>query len=88
MQFVNTGLENYISTEKIIAVFSNNSAPIKNLIKVAKENSRCVDLTFGRKCKCVILTTSNHVILGSFKPKTVAAKIYPDLLLQDDEDDE
>lgn len=79
-QFINTGLENYVALDKIVAIFSNKSNPIKATISKAKEAGTCIDLTFGRKCKSVIMTTHNQLILSPTNTKTLTARIYPDIV--------
>ncbi len=68
------GYKNYISSERIVAVISPESRPIKSLIANARENSRLIDATMGKKTKSVIITNSNHVILSANNPETISLR--------------
>ena len=49
MQLIHIGFGNFVSAEKIIAVVSPDSAPIKRIIQDAKEQGLLIDATYGRK---------------------------------------
>jgi len=70
--FINIGLGNLISEDKIIAVLKPESAPIKRMVQEAKENKNLVDSTFGRKTRAVIVCMENKIILSSIQPETIA----------------
>lgn len=75
MKLVNIGFGNIISANKIVAIVSPESAPIKRLIGNAKENKSVVDATFGRKTRAVMIMDSGHIILSSIQPETVAIRV-------------
>lgn len=62
MRFVNIGYGNLVSADRITAVVSNDSAPVKRIINFAKEKGTLIDATQGRKTHSVIITDSNHII--------------------------
>ncbi len=72
IQLVNIGFGNIVCANRIIAIVSPESAPIKRIINEAKENNRLVDATYGRRTRAVIITDSTHVILSAIQPETVA----------------
>lgn len=72
---ISIGYKNYILTERIVAVVSPDSRPIKNLIKGARENDRLINATMGNKTKSVIITNSNHVILSANAPETIVNRV-------------
>lgn len=74
-QFVNIGLGNIISASRIIAIVNPESGPIKRLVREAKEAGRLIDATVGRRTRAVIFTDSDHVILSSVQPETVASRL-------------
>ena len=78
MQLVNIGFGNIISANRIIAIVSPESAPIKRIIQEAKENSTVVDATYGRRTRAVIIMDSGHVILSAVQPETVASRLDSD----------
>ncbi len=75
MQLVNIGFGNIVSAERIVAIVSPESAPIKRLIQEAKDNKTAVDATYGRRTRAVLIMDSNHVILSAVQPETVGGRI-------------
>ncbi len=75
MKLVNIGFGNIVSVNKIVAIVSPESAPIKRMIVDAKEKRSVVDVTFGRKTRAVMIMDSGHVILSSIQPETVAGRV-------------
>jgi regulator of extracellular matrix RemA (YlzA/DUF370 family) len=72
---VNIGFGNVVIASKIIAVLSPSSAPMKRLKEEARENKRLLDATQGRKTRAILITDSNHVILSSVQPETIAQRL-------------
>ena len=70
--FVNIGLGNLVATERIIAIIDPYSAPVKRLIKDARTDNKLIDATYGRKKRAVIITDSDHIIVTSLQPETIA----------------
>lgn len=64
MELINVGFENSVNADRIVAVVSPDSAPIKRLIQNAKEQGRLLDATQGRKTMSVIITDCDYVILS------------------------
>lgn len=75
MKFINIGFSNLIAAERIVALASPDSAPLKRLIQDSREDGRAIDCTCGKKTKSVIITDSDHVILSALPPETLAARI-------------
>ncbi len=78
MRFINIGFSNMISAERIVAVASPDSAPVKRLIQDSREDGRAVDCTCGKKTKSVLIMDSDHVILSALPPETIAARLEKD----------
>ncbi|HEY9701950.1 MAG TPA: DUF370 domain-containing protein [Allocoleopsis sp.] len=72
IQLINIGFGNIVSANRVIAIVSPESAPIKRIIADAKERGQLVDATYGRRTRAVIITDSSHVILSAIQPETVA----------------
>ena len=72
---VNIGFGNMVNRDRIIAVVSPETAPIKRLVQDAKDESRVIDVTCGRRTRSVIITDSDHVILSALKCETISNKI-------------
>ena len=75
MQLVNIGFGNIISAERIVAIVSPESAPIKRMIQEAKDNKTAVDATCGRRTRAVLVMDSGHMILAAVQPETVGGRI-------------
>lgn len=79
MKFINIGFGNMVSAERMVALVSPDSAPIKRLIQDAKDSGRVIDVTCGRRTRAVVITDSEHVILSAIQAETIANRL-------DDED--
>lgn len=75
MKFINIGHGNIVSSDRIIAIVSPDSAPIKRLIQEARDKGRLVDSTYGRRTRAVIITDSEYMLLSSVQPETMANRI-------------
>ena len=78
MQLINIGFGNIVSANRIIAIVSPESAPIKRIIQEAKENGNAVDATYGRRTRAVLIMDSGHIILSAVQPETVASRLDKD----------
>ena len=74
MKLVNIGFGNLVSADKVVAVVSPESAPIKRIVQEAKEKGVLIDATFGRRTKAVIIMDSDNVVLSAILPETVAGR--------------
>ena len=75
MKFINVGFGNMVAAERVVAVVSPESAPIKRLIQDSKDNGRAIDVTCGKRTRAVILTDSEHVILSAFQAETISNRL-------------
>ena len=64
MKLVNIGFGNMVNASRVISVTAPDSAPIRRMIQLAKDNGMLIDATCGRKTKSVILSDSDHIILS------------------------
>ncbi len=74
MKLVNIGFGNLINEDRVIAILSPESAPVKKIVKESKAKSTLIDATHGRKTMSVIVTDSENVVLSYLDLKQVAAK--------------
>ncbi|GAA5415052.1 extracellular matrix regulatory protein A [Paraliobacillus ryukyuensis] len=84
IKLINIGFGNVVSANRIISIVSPESAPIKRIITVARENNKLVDATYGRRTRAVIITDSDHVVLSAVQPETVGQRV---LSHEDDADE-
>lgn len=74
MKLINIGFGNMVSADKVVAVVSPDSAPIKRIVQEAKEKGILIDATFGRRTKAVLIMDSDNVVLSAILPETVAGR--------------
>ncbi|GGH73561.1 UPF0296 protein [Compostibacillus humi] len=75
LRLINIGFGNVVSANRIISIVSPESAPIKRIITVARENNKLIDATYGRRTRAVIITDSDHVVLSAVQPETVGQRV-------------
>ena len=88
MKFINIGFGNMVAAERVVALVSPDSAPIKRLIQEAKDESRTVDVSCGRKTRSVIITDSELVILSALHTETISKRLSGSDDGDDGEEDE
>lgn len=72
MKLINIGFGNIVSANRVIAIVSPESAPIKRIIAEARDRGQLVDATYGRRTRAVMITDSGHIVLSAIQPETVA----------------
>lgn len=80
MQLINIGFGNIVSANRIIAIVSPESAPIKRIVQEAKDKGTAVDATYGRRTRAVIIMDSGHIILSAVQPETVAGRLGKEIV--------
>lgn len=75
MKLLNIGFGNVVSANRVVAIVSPESAPIKRIIQESRENNILIDATYGRKTRAVIIADSGHIILSAVQPETVAGRL-------------
>ncbi len=75
MRLINIGFGNMVNSSRVVAIISPESAPVKRIIQEARDSRVLVDATYGRRTRAVIITDSDHVILSSLQPETVANRL-------------
>ena len=86
MKFISIGYGNSIAIERIVALVSPESAPIKRLMQDAKEMGRIIDVSCGRKTRSVIITDSEHVILSALTTVKINRRLEGDTTPDDDDE--
>lgn len=88
MKLINIGFGNLVNANRLVAIVSPESAPIKRIIQDSKERGMLIDATHGRRTRAVIITDSDHVILTYLQSETVANRLneYDDGIEEEDGD--
>ena len=74
MRLVNIGFGNMVSAQRVVAIVSPESAPVKRLGQEARERGMLIDASFGRKTRAVLVTDSGHVIWSSLPTGQISAR--------------
>lgn len=88
MKFINVGFGNMVCADRVVAIVSPDSAPIKRLVQDARDAGKVIDVSCGRRTRAVVITDSEHVILSAIQTETVANRINNEDNSSDDEIDE
>jgi regulator of extracellular matrix RemA (YlzA/DUF370 family) len=75
IRMVNIGFGNIVSADRIVAMVSPESAPIRRIIGEARDRGMLVDATHGRRTRAVIVADSGHVVLSAVNPETVVSRL-------------
>lgn len=86
MKFISIGYGNSVAVDRVVALVSPESAPVKRLIQDAKEMGRIIDVSCGRKTRSVIITDSEHVILSALTTEKIALRLEGVASADDDEE--
>ena len=90
MKLINIGFGNMINAQRLVAVVSPDSAPIKRLIQECRERGTLIDATQGRRTRAVMIMDSDHVILTYLQCETVANRLngeHSDLSMEEFENE-
>jgi hypothetical protein len=71
---INIGFGSTVVADRVVAIVSPNSAPMKRLKDEAKEEKRLVDATYGRKTRSIIIMDSNHIVLSAIQAETISQR--------------
>lgn len=74
MNAINIGLGNFVSADRVVAIVSPESAPIKRMVQDAKDKGMAIDSTYGRRTRGVLIMDSGQLVLSSIQPSTIIAK--------------
>ncbi len=75
MKLVNVGYGNMASVSRVIAIVTPDAAPVRRMIQDARDGGKVIDATCGHRTRAVLITDSEHVILSSLLPETLAARV-------------
>ncbi|HHU82221.1 MAG TPA: DUF370 domain-containing protein [Firmicutes bacterium] len=75
IKLINIGFGNIVAANRIVAIVSPDSAPIKRIILESREKGMLIDATYGRRTRAVVIVDSGHVVLSAVQPETVAHRL-------------
>ena len=71
---LNVGFGSTVVADRVVAIVSPNSAPMKRLKDEARDEKRLIDATHGRRTRSIIITDSNHVVLSAIQAETISQR--------------
>mgnify|MGYP000795072288 FL=1 len=74
MKLINIGFGNMVSAGRVVAVVSPDSAPVKRLVKEARERGMLIDASYGRSTRAVLIMDSDHVILSGIPLESITGR--------------
>ncbi|MBR7178308.1 MAG: DUF370 domain-containing protein [Oscillospiraceae bacterium] len=74
MKLINIGFGNLVAANRLLAVVSPDSAPIKRVIQEARDRQMLIDASYGRKTASVLLMDTDHVILSAMTPEVIGQR--------------
>ena len=75
IQLLNIGFGNMVSANRVMAIISPKSAPIKRMVQDARDKGLLIDATYGRKTRAVLVMDSGQIVLSAIQPETVAHRL-------------
>ncbi|MEW6724870.1 MAG: extracellular matrix/biofilm regulator RemA [Bacillota bacterium] len=75
IRLINIGFGNIVSANRIVAIVGPESAPIKRIVQEARDQGMCIDATYGRRTRAVIIADTGHIVLSAVQPETVANRL-------------
>ena len=85
MKLIGIGFGSMVSAQRMVAVITPDSAPVKRLIQESRERGMLIDATYGRKTASVFIMDSGHVVLSGVVAEKIAARAGIDVTLHEDE---
>ena len=74
MKLIHVGFGSLVSAERVVAVVSPDSAPIKRMAQEARERGVLIDASYGRRTKSVLIMDNDHLVLSALAPDVIAAR--------------
>ena len=74
VELVHVGFGSFIALNRVMAIMTPESAPIKRLIQEARERGSLIDATYGRRTKAVIVQDNGQIVLAAIQPETIATR--------------
>ena len=75
MHLINIGFGNLVYAQRLLAIVSPDSAPIKRLIQESRDRGMLIDATYGRKTAAVLIMDSDHVVLSALSTEKLAPRL-------------
>gem|GEM_PF-310874 len=74
-ELVHIGFGNLVAINRVLTIMSPDSAPIKRMVREARDGDKLIDLTYGRKTKAVLVLDSGQLVLAAVHPETIVNRL-------------
>ncbi|WP_270456706.1 DUF370 domain-containing protein, partial [Allisonella histaminiformans] len=68
---INIGFGNMAAANRIMAIISPESAPVKRIVQESRDRGQLIDATYGRKTRAVLIMDTGQIILSAVQPETI-----------------
>ena len=69
---INIGFGNMAAANRIMAIISPESAPVKRIVQESRDRGQLIDATYGRKTRAVLIMDTGQIILSAVQPETIS----------------
>ena len=88
MQLINIGFGNMVAAQRLVAIVSPDSAPVKRMIQEGRDRGILIDATYGRRTRAVLVLDNDHLVLSALQPETVASRLNGEEKAGEEEEEE
>ncbi len=74
-ELLHVGFGNIVVADRVLAVVSPDSLPVRRMIREARERGTLVDASRGRKVKSVLVMDNGAVVTSALHPSTIARRM-------------
>ena len=72
---INIGFGNMAAANRIMAIMSPESAPVKRIVQESRDRGQLIDATYGRKTRAVLIMDTGQIILSAVQPETISHRL-------------
>ena len=72
---INIGFGNMAAANRIMALISPESAPVKRIVQDSRDRGQLIDATYGRKTRAVLIMDTGQIILSAVQPETISHRL-------------
>ena len=72
---INIGFGNMAAANRIMAIISPESAPVKRIVQESRDRGQLIDATYGRKTRAVLIMDTGQTILSAVQPETISHRL-------------
>ncbi|MBI1331245.1 MAG: DUF370 domain-containing protein [Armatimonadetes bacterium] len=72
---LNVGFNNYVVTDKVVALVSSESAPMRRMVQILRKEGKVIDATQGRRTRSVLFTSGDGIVLSAISQETLAKRL-------------